>query len=119
MEDRTQLGRREFTLEAALALLSGVVITVSGCGSTSPAAPSPPPQGDVTGSITGNHGHSAVITRAQLTAGGELQLDIQGEADHPHTVPLGPGQLTSIASGQRVVVNSTAEQLHSHSVTFN
>ena len=119
MEDRTLLGRREFTLEAALALLSGVAISVSGCGSTSPAAPSPPPQGDVSGSIAGNHGHAAVITRAQLTAGGNLLLDIQGQADHPHTVALGPGELTSIASGQRVVVNSSAEQLHSHTVTFN
>ena len=119
MDDRTLLGRREFTLEAAVALLSGVAISISGCGSTAPASPSQPPQGDVTGSISSNHGHSAVITRAQLTAGGELLLDIQGDADHPHTVPLGPGHLTTIASGQRVVINSTAEELHSHTVTFN
>ena len=119
MDDRRLLGRREFTLEAALALLSGVAITVSGCGSTSPAAPSPPPQGDVTGSISVNHGHSAVITRAQLTAGGELTLDIQGVADHPHTVTLAPSHLTAIAGGQLVTVNSTAEQFHSHVVTFN
>jgi hypothetical protein len=118
MEDR-QLGRREFTLEAALALLSGVAITVGGCGSTSPAAPSTPPQGDVSGVVSINHGHSAVITRAQLTAGGELQLDIQGAADHPHIVALGPGHLGSIAAGSRVVVNSSAEELHSHTVTFN
>jgi hypothetical protein len=120
MDDRTLLGRREFTVEAAMALLSGVAITVSGCGgSTSAAAPSPPPQGDVTGSISGNHGHSAVITRAQLTAAGELMLDIQGTADHPHTLALGPGHVTAIASGQQVTVNSTGEQFHSHSVTFN
>jgi hypothetical protein len=119
MGDKTLLGRREFTLEAALALLSGVAISVSGCGSTAPAAPSPPPQGDVTGTISLNHGHSAVITRAQLTSGGELLLDIQGVADHPHTVALGPGHLASIANGQQVMVNSSAEELHSHSVTFN
>jgi hypothetical protein len=119
MDDRTLLGRRQFTLEAALALLGGVAISVTGCGSTAPASPSRPPQGDVSGSISLNHGHSAVITQAQLTAGGELLLDIRGGADHPHIVPLGAGHLTAIANGERVVVNSSAEELHSHTVTFN
>ena len=119
MKDR-QLGRREFTLEAALALWRGVATTVSGCGSTAPAGPTaPPPQGDVTGVVSLNHGHSGVVTRAQLTAGGELELNIQGMADHPHVVALGPGHLGSIADGLRVVVNSSAEELHSHTVTFN
>jgi hypothetical protein len=119
MDDRKVLGRREFTLEAALAVLSGVAITVSGCGSTAPASPSQPPQGDVAGTISQNHGHSAVITRAQLNAGGELLLDIQGNADHSHTVPLGAGHLTAIANGERVIVSSNAVELHSHTVTFN
>ena len=119
MHNKTLLGRREFTLEAALALLSGVAITVSGCGSTAPASPSRPPQGDVTGTISLNHGHSAVITGAQLDAGGELLLDIQGDADHSHTVPLGAGHLSAIANGERVIVNSSAVELHSHTVTFN
>jgi len=38
------LSRREFTLQSALALLAGVVITVDGCGgSTTSPSPRPPP----------------------------------------------------------------------------
>ena len=114
--------RREFTLEAALAMLSGVVITVSGCGGStslrSPMAPSPI-DGAVSGSISANHGHSVTITRAQMTAGGDLTFDIRGSADHAHTVTLSQSQLLNIAAGQRVSVESTSEQAHTHTVTFN
>jgi hypothetical protein len=115
------LNRREFTLQAALAMLSGVAITVSGCGgSSSPASPSPSPStSDVAGSISANHGHTATISRARLTAGSALSLDIRGGADHPHTVQLSQNDLTTIASGQRVSVISSSDQQHSHTVTFN
>jgi hypothetical protein len=36
--------------------------------------------------ISANHGHSAVITGAQLTAGGAVELNIRGTATHAHTV---------------------------------
>jgi len=64
------LSRREFTLEACLAILSGVAITISSsaCGSSysSPTGPtSTPPtasNGDKVGDISNNHGHTATIT---------------------------------------------------------
>lgn len=124
-EDRT-LGRREFTLTAAMLALSGVAITISACGggSSSPSAPSTPapsPAGssDKVGAISSNHGHSAVITAAQLTAGGQLNLDIRGQSDHPHTVALTAAQIASIAANQRVSQESTTNDGHSHTVTFN
>jgi len=119
VNELTDPGRRQFTLQAALAMLAGVTITITACGSTSPTAPSPPPTGDVTGDITSNHGHVAIITRAQLTAGNAIQLDIQGTATHTHLVELSQAELTAIAGGQHVTVNSTAQDLHSHSVAFN
>jgi hypothetical protein len=119
VKEHIDLDRREFTLQAALAMLSGVAITITACGSTSPVAPGPPPTGDVTGAITSNHGHSAVITRAQLTAGNALQLDIRGSADHTHVVELSQAQLSTIASGREVTVTTTVDDLHSHSVAFN
>ena len=69
LEKQDGIDRREFTLQAALAILAGCTITVAeGCGS-SYSAPSPTPTpspitapSDVTGSISANHGHSAVIT---------------------------------------------------------
>jgi hypothetical protein len=121
------VSRREFTKQSALALLSGVAITIVGCGSDSPTAPTPAPSqpptsngpNDVTGSISANHGHTAVITGAQLMAGGTLSLDITGSADHPHTVGLSGADLSQIEDGQQVSKVSTTNVSHNHTVTFN
>src|SRR5918992_196259 len=82
--------RREFTVEAVMALLAGVTITVSGCGGSdspgAPTSPTPTASADVTGTISANHGHVATVTSAQITAAGMISLPIQGQATHPHTV---------------------------------
>ena len=113
------IGRRDFTLQAALALLAGVVITIDGCGgsSSSPSAPTPV-VGDLQGAITGNHGHVATITGAQITAANALSLDIQGTATHPHTVDLAQADLRSLQSRQAVTKQSTTNSSHQHTVTF-
>jgi hypothetical protein len=69
--------------------------------------------------IGSNHGHVAVIVAAQLTAGNALILDIQGQADHPHTVTLSTADIAAIAGNQRVSKESSTDAAHSHSVTFN
>jgi hypothetical protein len=123
-ENTLKIGRREFTLEAILAMLSGVAITISGCGGSSYNNPTPPtttapPSGGREGSISANHGHRAVITAAELTAGGAVSLDIRGTADHTHTVSLTAAQVQSIAASQRVSMVSTSSNSHDHTVTFN
>lgn len=134
MADNTaggSLTRREFTLAAAMAVLSGVAITVAGCGdSSSPAAPSSTgsgstgsgstgSSGDRTGAISANHGHSAVISSAQLGASGGITLNIQGTSSHPHTVSLTGADLSAIAGNQRVAKESSNDAAHTHTVTFN
>ncbi len=128
-DEKKTLDRRQFTLAAALAALSGVAITISACGGGSSSSPSSPTGStggtgsggstDKVGQISNNHGHSAVITGAQLTAGGALELNIQGAATHPHTVSLTGAEIASIAANQRVAKESSTEQGHSHTVTFN
>jgi hypothetical protein len=119
MHDEHSLTRREFTLEGALALLAGVTITISGCGGDdSPAGPSPQ-SGDEVAAVSANHGHSAVITAAQLSAGNALSLNIQGSAPHPHTVEITAGEVQTIANGQRVTKESSNNDAHTHFVTFN
>jgi hypothetical protein len=121
------LTRRDFTLAAAMAILSGVAISVSGCGgsnsSGSPASPSPasstPTGSDKTGSIASNHGHAAVITSAQLGASGGITLNIQGTSSHPHTVTLTGADLSAISGNQRVARESSNDASHTHMVTFN
>jgi hypothetical protein len=128
MKEEKTLARREFTLAAALAALSGVVITISACGGggspTSPSTPPPTSGGggtatDKTGVVGSNHGHTAVITGGQLTAAGALNLDIRGSSDHNHTVILAASEVASIAANQRVSKESSTDSAHSHSVTFN
>jgi hypothetical protein len=131
--------RREFTVGAIKAILAGTVITItSGCGSgssssspTSPTASTAPTSpssssggGEAIGSISANHGHSAVVTRVQMTASDAVQLDIRGSADHTHTVALSQGEVGQIAAGQSVSVVSASGQSstqgnHLHTVTFN
>ncbi len=125
MSQEQGLTRREFTVASALAMLSGVAITISSAcgGGSSPSTPSPTPTpapaADKVGTISDNHGHSAVVTAARLTAGAAFSLDIQGTASHPHTVELTAAELTSIAANQRVSKSSSTNNGHDHTVTFN
>src|SRR5688500_2840649 len=112
MSDR-HLDRRAFNVAWAYALLGGAAITVTGCGSDSPAAPTPSPSGgpapapaptvtDKEGNVSDNHGHRAVITAAQLTAGGALELNIRDTGTHGHTISLTDTQVVSVRNGARV-----------------
>jgi hypothetical protein len=122
------LTRREFTLQWALSVLGGAVITITGCGdsSTGPSAPTPAttttppaPSGDVQGTISANHGHTATITAAELAAGAAVTLGIRGTADHTHSVTVTAAEISQVAAGQRVSKESTNNQSHTHFVTFN
>ena len=120
VERHTPLTRREFTLEAALALLAGCVITVTdACSSSStPAAPTPPAPSDVNGLVSANHNHVVVITGAQITAGNAVTLNMQGTATHPHTLSITQADLTALRNRQPVAKDSTTENNHFHTVTF-
>ncbi len=131
MSDRTEtlvlrqpLTRREFTLDAALAILAGCVITIAdtSCGSDSSTSPTPAaaaaPPADVNGVIASNHGHIAVITGAQITAGNAVSLDIRGSATHTHTVAVSQSDLSTLKNRQAVTMTSTTDSSHSHAVTF-
>ena len=114
------MDRREFTTQAVLALLAGVTITITGCGTDHQVAPTPvaPPPTDKSGVIANNHGHSVVVTSAQQTAGAAIAVDIRGEASHSHMVELTQAEVLTIRSGLQVVKESTGTG-HKHMVTFN
>ncbi len=118
--------RREFTAATVMAMLAGVVVTItaSGCGGggSSPTSPGSVPtveSGDKQGVISANHGHIAVIKSAQLTAGGAVTLQIQGTADHNHSVDFSTDDIHAIAGGTRISRDSSTNQGHNHTVTFN
>ena len=122
------LHRRDF-VATALTLLGGAAVTVGcGGGSSSPSSPTPTPtsSGNVAGAVADNHPdpHVAVITAAQLGAGGALTLDISNSR-HSHTVTLSGAEVTQIAAKSRVSASSSTNphsdgsEPHSHMVTFN
>jgi hypothetical protein len=104
-----------------MVMLSGVAVTISGCGGSSPTAPTPPVFNDNTGAVSSNHGHAAVVTGAQLSAGGDVKLDIQGTASHSHMVELTAAEVLSIRDGRKIEKASgmNASGSHSHTITFN
>jgi hypothetical protein len=116
LDESTTLSRREFTLEAALAVLAGCVITVA-CDDDNPNNPTPP--ANVNATFSANHGHELTITSAQITAGNALQLTTTGStATHTHTVSLSQANLQTLVSRQPVSVESSNDSFHSHTVTF-
>lgn len=128
MADFVSLDRREFTLRSALALLGGATITVSSCGGGGGSGSSTVPTGSsgtqtqAMGVISNNHGHQAVITSADLVAGGDIRLDIRGQADHPHSVTLTAADLARIRGQQTVAKECSPDgstmDMHTHMVSF-
>lgn len=123
-----RVDRRAFNVAWAYALLGGAAITITGCGGDdSPAGPStggntttpPPAATEKEGAISNNHGHRAVITAAQLTAGGALEINIQDTGTHGHLLTLEAAEVVSIRSGGRVSKTTSTTQSHMHTVTFN
>jgi hypothetical protein len=110
--------RREFTLQSALAILSGVVVTVSGCDDDSP--PTNPTVSDIQGNVATNHPepHVVTVTGAQITAGNAVTLTLTGTSTHTHSVELTQGDLGTLRNRQPVTKTSTTDGAHSHGVTF-
>ena len=123
MESGTALSRREFTLEAALAILAGCVITITdaACGSSNstPTTPTAPPA-DINGVVAANHAqpHAVVITGATITAGNAVTLNIQGQSTHNHTLSVTQANLTSLKNRTAVTITSSNDNSHMHDVTF-
>jgi hypothetical protein len=111
-----RIGRREFSRSAVIALLSSATITIADCGGGSEPTPTPR---DVAGSISANHGHTAVVTAVQITAADAVALDILGSATHHHRVDLSAAEVVMIGNRQTVSKVSSNTEGHGHTVTFN
>ena len=118
--DDDGITRREFTLDAVLAILAGCVITVTeGCGSSTPTTPTTPVT-DIAGNVANNHAtpHQVTVTAAMITAGNQVTLNIQGQSTHNHQITLTAANMTSLKNRTAVSTDSTTDNGHSHTVTF-
>lgn len=111
--------RRTFLGTAAAALFAGALIQITGCSTDDKEDAAP--AGNLNGSISDNHPspHKAVITKAQIDAGGAVTLDIKGAAGHTHTVTFTADQVADIKSGAMAMALSTSTEAHQHTVMFN
>lgn len=121
MENQTQSGtsRREFLGAAAAALFAGITITLLGCDEDSGSSPAVA-AGDRVAEISDNHPspHQAVLKKAVIEAGGAVTLNIQGRADHNHTVSLTAEEMSSLKGGGMIHKDSSVAGSHSHTVMF-
>ena len=124
--DDDGITRREFTLDAVLAILATCVITISdeACGSSSTPT-TPTPVNDVVGAIGTNHAtpHSVTVTGAQISAGTQVTLTLstgQGSgAAHTQTVTLTSTDLNALKTrGGTATETSSNDSNHTHVVTF-
>jgi len=115
------INRREFLGAAAAALFTGIAITLMGCGEDKGTGDSLG-SGDMAGEISNNTGHRAVLTKAQIDAGGAVDLHIQNTANHDHTLSLSAEDMAKLKNGGMVTLEtSTASDPnnpHTHSVMF-
>jgi len=118
--------RRDFLLNSAAmppliaALFAApVIVSCADSGSSSKKTSSGGGgSGDISGAISSNHGHSVVITEAELTAEEAVILTLTG-GTHTHTLDLTMQQVVDIAGGVTVTQESSVTNSHEHDVTFN
>ena len=117
-QSRDGMDRREFTSRALMAMLAGVSVTMTGCGSEGTTAASAPPSVKI-GTIGTNHGHEVIITSAQQIAGGNVTLSIQGTSSHDHLLELTAAEVATISKGVRFEKSCVTGRGHVHMVAFN
>jgi hypothetical protein len=74
---------------------------------------------DPSATISANHGHAVTLPLADVMAGAGADYDIQGTADHPHTLSLSDEHLAMLQQGMQVTVASSTDAGHNHQVTLD
>ena len=67
-----------------------------------------------------NHGHTLVVSKADVTAGKEKTYDITGTSAHAHSVTITAAQFAQLQGNPAasVMVTSTTGGAHTHQVTI-
>ncbi|HTT13043.1 MAG TPA: hypothetical protein VMG60_19405 [Burkholderiaceae bacterium] len=116
--------RRKLLFASAGGSALAAVLAACGGGGYSPTpTPTPPPPPGALAChdtvITGNHGHAVTIPDADLDSMVDMTYNIQGTADHNHTIVLTVAQLQMIKVMTAVTVLSSTTLSHNHDVTVN
>lgn len=97
------------------------------CGSENAAVDAPkqidaPPAGNcnangTTVTISANHGHALVVSKADITAAADKTYDITGAGGHAHNVTITAANFASLAGNTSIMVTSSSGSGHTHPVT--
>ena len=66
--------------------------------------------------ISGNHGHTLVVSKADVVAGTQKTYDITGSSAHSHSVTVTADHFTQLAANNSVIITSTPSG-HTHQIT--
>ena len=111
--DSKKLTRQEFLqLCSGLAAMSTVPF-IAGCPADDTGACDTDPDVE----IAGNHGHRLDVPLADVADGARVTYDIQGSADHTHTVTLTRQDFERLKGGGEATVSSSIDEGHSHEIT--
>lgn len=93
--------------------------SLSGClFAVNPSEPVSPESGDLTGSISDNHLHIALLSQDDWERAAEITLDITGNSTHPHFVTLRSSDFAALNRGETVTLLSSNDWGHAHYVAF-
>jgi hypothetical protein len=70
-------------------------------------------------SISGNHGHTLMVSKTDITMAAAHTYDITGNADHGHMVTISAGAFGMLAANQSVMTVSTTGANHTHNITVS
>jgi hypothetical protein len=94
------------------------VATLAACGGDD-GGPADAPAGTCTtpsATIGANHGHTMMVTKAEVTAATAKTYDITGTGGHTHTVMVSAANFASLAVGGTVTITSSSANSHTHDV---
>ncbi len=75
--------------------------------------------GATASSISSNHGHSLIVSSADVLAEADKIYSIQGSSGHAHEVTVTSANFNTLQSNQQISVTSTNGDGHTHSVTIS
>jgi len=124
------MDRKQFIKSTFGALVAIPVVSLLSCSSddsppvaNTPPVSNPPQQGDciANGTLTSigtNHGHSLTVSAADVQNGVQKNYTLTG-GTHNHSVTVSAANFTSLSNGNSVLVSSTNDDGHTHSVTIS
>ena len=123
------MDRKTFITKTAGALMVTLpVASLIGCSSSDDGSGNPIPMDNpqascidngTAASIGSNHGHTVVVSKADVAAGAEKTYSIQGTSGHNHTITITAENFTTLKNNSAISVVSSNDDNHTHAVSVS